>query len=116
MVFLLRGLQAMNDKQSQIEGVKAALLAREPVNQVEANRRGWGLRLGALVYRLRGRGWPILSVRDHKQRIGALPACRGLEATNPHPHKGKNTDTGRNSANPGILRGDPHPDNTPSPA
>ena len=54
----------MPNRNTQMKGVQAALLAGEPVNQVEAIRRGWGLRLGALVHRLRGRGWPI-----HTERV-----------------------------------------------
>lgn len=57
------------NKTTQIEAVKAALLAKEPVNQVEAIRRGWGLRLGALIYRLRGRGWPIHTERENNNGL-----------------------------------------------
>lgn len=55
----------MTTRQTQLDAVKAALLARETVNQVEAIRRGWGLRLGSIIHRLRGRGWPVRAVRQH---------------------------------------------------
>ena len=94
----------MTDKTTPIEAVQAALLAREPVNQVEANRRGWGLRLGALVHRLKGRGWPILSVRDHNNGLAHYRLVEGWKPPT-HTPTGKNPATGRNAANPGILRG-----------
>lgn len=59
----------MSSKQHQIEAVQKALLAGDPVDQVEAIRRGWGLRLGALIHRLRGRGWPIITRRDHNNGL-----------------------------------------------
>ena len=67
----------MNAKQTQLERVAAALLAREPVDQVEAIKRGWGLRLGALVHRLRGRGWPVRTERDHNNGLARYSLPEG---------------------------------------
>lgn len=69
----------MAAKQRQIDAVKAALLAREPVDQVEANRRGWGLRLAALVHKLHGRGWPIRTERDHGNGMARYSLPEGWE-------------------------------------
>jgi len=93
----------MAAKQRQIDAVKAALLAREPVDQVEANRRGWGLRLGALVHRLRGHGWPIRAERDHGMARYSLP--EGWEPPTPSqgPESAQNRATGEN---PGIGAGE----------
>lgn len=59
------GKPSMKSKINQKEAVRAALLAGKPVNQVEAIRQGWGLRLSALIYRLRGEGLSIHTERDH---------------------------------------------------
>lgn len=70
------------DRQSQLEAVAAALLARHPVDQVTGLRKGWGLRLGALIHRLRRRGWPILCEREHGCGLGHYslpPNWRPLE-------------------------------------
>ncbi|WP_333688482.1 phage protein Gp27 family protein [Methylococcus capsulatus] len=65
----LRGRQAVKQAtlspSAQVEAVKRALLAGEPVDQVTAVERGWGFRLASIIYRLRRQGWPILDERDH---------------------------------------------------
>jgi hypothetical protein len=76
----------MNAKATQLEKVKAALLAREPVDPVQAAKLGWGLRLGALVHRLRGRGWPILAERDHNNGMARYRLPEGW--TPPTPAQG----------------------------
>jgi len=106
----------MTPKQTQIKLVEAALLAREPVDQVEAINRGWGLRLGALIHRLKGRGWPVLAVRDHNNGLARyhLPG-----EWMPHTHQPpvvENSNTGRLTADSGMMRGDRHPDSTNPPA
>jgi hypothetical protein len=68
----------MTTKQTQLKAVQRALLAREPVNPVEAMNRGWGVRLGAIIYRLRARGWPIDTQQDQQQRHGPLLTPRRL--------------------------------------
>lgn len=70
-------------KAKQLDAVKAALLAREPVNPVEANRQGWGLRLGALIHRLRGQGWPVHAERDHGNGMARYRLPDGWEPPKP---------------------------------
>jgi len=77
----------MNSRPNQLDGVKRALLAHEPVDPVEAIRRGWGLRLGALIHRLRGKGWPILAERDHNNGIARYRLPEGW--TPPAPAHGE---------------------------
>lgn len=76
----------MNQRKTQLDQVAAALAARKPVDQVEAIRQGWGLRLSALIHRLRRRGWPILTERDRNNGM----ARYGLpEGWNPPAEKKK---------------------------
>ncbi|MFZ4699974.1 MAG: hypothetical protein ACOYMG_07955 [Candidatus Methylumidiphilus sp.] len=106
----------MTTKQTQIKLVEAALLAREPVDQVEAINRGWGLRLGALIHRLKIRGWPVLAVRDHNNGLARyhLPG-EWMPHTNLTPVPEIAT-TGRLTADSGMMRGDRHPVSTNTPA
>ncbi len=70
------------DRQTQLEAVAAALLARHPVDQVTGLHKGWGLRLGALIHRLRCKGWPIRCQREHGCGLGHYslpPNWRPLE-------------------------------------
>ncbi len=92
-------------KAKRIDAVKAALLAREPVDQVEANRRGWGLRLGALVFKLRGQGWPIRAERDHGNGMARYGLPPGWEPPSPSqgPESAQNRATG---GNPGTGAGE----------
>jgi hypothetical protein len=76
----------MDAKPKQVDAVKRALLAREPVDQVRAIEHGWGLRLGALIHRLRGRGWPILAERDHNNGMARYRLPEGW--TPPTPAQG----------------------------
>lgn len=63
--------------ESQRERIKTALLDREPVDQVQAVQRGWGLRLAALIHRIRTvDGWPVVTEQDHRNGLARyrLPA------------------------------------------
>jgi hypothetical protein len=47
-------------KATQLDNVMRALIDRQPVNPVSAMHNGWGLRLAALIHRIKRRhGWPI---------------------------------------------------------
>lgn len=78
-------------RRTQRQRIKAALLAREPVDPVQAVHRGWGLRLAALVHRIRRLdGWPVITEQDHRNGLaryrlpeGWTPATTG----NPTPSK-----------------------------
>lgn len=78
-------------RSTQRARIKAALLDREPVDPVEAVRRGWGLRLAALIHRIRRLdGWPIVTEQGHRNGLaryrlpeGWTPATTG----NPTPAK-----------------------------
>lgn len=50
-------------RRSQTDAVLQALIAGRPVNQVTATENGWTLRLAAVIYRLRKKGWPIETSR-----------------------------------------------------
>jgi hypothetical protein len=54
-------------KPTHIELIMQALINRQPVNQVTALNNGWGLRLAALIHRIKRRhGWPIETCIDEK--------------------------------------------------
>jgi hypothetical protein len=69
----------MKTKPTQVSAVQAALLARKSVDQVEAIHRGWGLRLGAIIHRLRARGWPILTTQDHNNGLARYRLPEGWQ-------------------------------------
>lgn len=75
----------MTPRQGQIERVKAALVQRESVDQVTAFRQGWGLRLSSLIYRLRCRGWPILTQQDRNNGLARYRLPEGWHPPNPTP-------------------------------
>lgn len=77
----LRGRQAvkqatLSPSSQPVEAVKLALLAGEPVDQVVATARGWGIRLASIICRLRAKGWPIITDRVGPSRMARyrLPA------------------------------------------
>ncbi|MBK1716666.1 hypothetical protein CKO27_03195 [Thiocystis violacea] len=54
-------------RQSQYDRIKAALLARAPVDPVSAFQHGLGVRVAASIHRLRRRdGWPIETFMDER--------------------------------------------------
>jgi ABC-type sugar transport system substrate-binding protein len=73
----------MTDKETQINTVKAALLNNEPVNAVVMfNARI--TRLSAIIKRLRDRGYPIITQREHSNGLAHYSLPEGW-STNIRP-------------------------------
>lgn len=77
------------DPHSQRERIKAALLDREAVDQVQAVQRGWGQRLAALIHRIRSRdGWPVITDQDHRNGLARYRLPDGWQPPAPAAGKG----------------------------
>jgi hypothetical protein len=59
----------MNAKPTQIETIKADLLAGHKVNSVLAFDKHHITRLAAIIERLRRRGWPVTTTQQKRNRI-----------------------------------------------
>ncbi len=55
----------MNPKQTQLEHIKADLVARKPVNSVTAFTDHYITRLSSIIKRLRDKGYPIVTTLEH---------------------------------------------------
>lgn len=74
--------------ESQLERVSGALLNGAEVSPVTAFRHGWGLRLSAIVYRLRCKGWPIQTHQDHNNGMARYALPKGWKPANLNHTKG----------------------------
>ena len=73
----------MTQKAAQADAIGRRLLSGEPVNQVAAGDMGiW--RLSGVIYRLRRRGWPITTERDHNNGLAHYSVPRGWK---PNEHR-----------------------------
>ena len=66
----------------QIDLIGRALLCGGPVNPVTASASGiW--RLSGIIYRLRRRGWPIVTDRDHHNGMARYSIPHGWTPSQP---------------------------------
>jgi hypothetical protein len=72
---------------TQLERVAAALLEGAEVSPAAAIQYGWGLRLSALIHRLRRRGWPIETHRNHNNGMAHYTLPKGWMPPRPTPPK-----------------------------